>query len=442
MKEARSKIPAKAARKLAELAVTLVRQVDETVLKRQPADVVLSHYFAAHKEFGSRDRRFLSEVVFSFFRWKGWISSASANTEKACVASYLLDADEVHPSILLLAEKAGIPQKDLAACEGKSTETKALLVKKWLGTAKTPMIGDVVPKWVEKQLFVPKANAKKHVELCLNAFQVRPPAWLRMALGQEETVQKLLKREGIKAVPHKKLGNAGAVAGSSAIRSLDLDIRAHFEIQDLASQCVGFVCEPKTGEHWWDVCSGAGGKALHLADLMQNRGTILATDVRPNALEESRRRAKVAGVTCIRTRVLQESEHEINLPANNHHISESYDGVLVDAPCSGMGTWSRNPDARWRIQPEDVKAKAILQADILNQAARSVRTGGKLVYAVCTITKNETTDVIEKFLEDHYAFELDPVPHPLTGIKTDGTVWIWPWQGPCDGMFIARMIRK
>lgn len=442
MKEARSKIPAKAAKKLAELAVNLIREVDEAVLKRQPADVVLSQYFAAHKEFGSRDRRFLSEAVFSYFRWKGWISPASVSTEKACVASYLLDAGEVHPSILLLAEKAGIPQKDLVGCEGKSTEAKALLVKKWLGTAKAPSIENVLPKWVEKLLFVPKGNAKKHLELCLHAFQVRPPAWLRMAIGQEETVQKQLKREGIKAVPHKKLENAGAVSGSSALRSLDLDIRAHFEIQDLASQCVGFVCEPKTGEHWWDVCSGAGGKALHLADLMQNRGTILATDIRPNALEESRRRAKVAGVTCIRTRVLQESAHEIHLPASNHHISESYDGVLVDAPCSGIGTWSRNPDARWRIQPEDVKEKAVIQAGILKQAARSVRTGGKLVYAVCTITKDETVDVIEQFLEDHYAFELDPAPHPLTGAKTDGMVWIWPWQGPCDGMFIARMIRK
>ena len=109
MKEARSKIPAKAARKLAELAVSLVRQVDEAVLKKQPADVVLSHYFTAHKEFGSRDRRFMAEVVFSYFRWKGWLLSASASTEKACVVSYLLDADEVHPSIVLLAEKAGIP---------------------------------------------------------------------------------------------------------------------------------------------------------------------------------------------------------------------------------------------------------------------------------------------------------------------------------------------
>ena len=442
MKEARSKIPPKAARKLAELAVNLVRQVDEAVAQRQPADVVVSHYFAAHKEFGSRDRRFLSEVVFSYFRWKGWMASASKNVEKACVVASLLDAEEVHPSILILADKAGIPQKDLAACANKGTEAKAALVKKWLGTNKPPVIEDVLPKWLEKMLFVPKGNAKKHVEMCLSAFQVRPPVWLRMAIGQEEEFQKQLKREGIKTTPHKKLANAGAVDASSALRSLDLDIRSQFEIQDLASQCVGFVCEPKTGEHWWDVCSGAGGKALHLADLMQNRGTILATDVRPNVLEEARRRAKVAGVTCIRTRVLQAREHEIHLPPNNHHISESYDGVLVDAPCSGVGTWSRNPDARWRIRPEDVKEKAETQADILKQAARSVRTGGKLVYAVCTITKNETTDVIDRFLEDHYTFELDPIPHPLTGAKTDGLVWVWPWQGPCDGMFIARMVRK
>ena len=81
--------------------------------------------------------------------------------------------------------------------------------------------------------------------------------------------------------------------------------------------------------------------------------------------------------------------------------------MLVDAPCSGIGTWSRNPDARWRIQPEDVKEKAVIQAGILKQAARSVRTGGKLVYAVCTITKAETVDVIEQFLEDHYALSQD-----------------------------------
>jgi 16S rRNA (cytosine967-C5)-methyltransferase len=115
--------------------------------------------------------------------------------------------------------------------------------------------------------------------------------------------------------------------------------------------------------------------------------------------------------------------------------------VLVDAPCSGIGTWNRNPDMRWRTAAADVAAKAAVQREVLARAARGVRPGGVLVYAVCTVTAAETTDVAGGFGRSHPDFAAEPVAHPLTGERQVGVFWIWPWDGPCDGMFCARWRR-
>jgi 16S rRNA (cytosine967-C5)-methyltransferase len=116
--------------------------------------------------------------------------------------------------------------------------------------------------------------------------------------------------------------------------------------------------------------------------------------------------------------------------------------VLVDAPCSGVGTWARNPDARWRTDEKSIRSAAKRQRAILSHAATAVRPGGRLVYAVCTITRAETIDVVEAFNAQQPDFELVPFPHPLTGIETAGTVFIEPWQARCGAMFIAHWQRR
>lgn len=344
---------------------------------------------------GSRDRRFLSNLLFSFFRWRGWTRNLKLGS--ALVLSHRLDAAEIHPSIAILAGKP-----DLQPLAKLSLDEKAAAVG-------SVHVENLVPGWFREVLYEPDIHLRK----CIEAFQKRPPTWLRIAKGRTEDTVRELESKGIRCQRHETMPEAVAVTGSPVIPS------PHVEIQDFASQSVGLICDPKAGESWWDVCAGSGGKSLHLADLMENQGSIFATDIRESALEELQRRAKRAEATSIKT-------HRAGSTA-----CEEFDGVLVDAPCSGIGTWSRNPDARWRTSADDVRNRAEVQVELLRKSSGKVHSGGRLVYSVCTITGLETIEVINAFLRDRKDFTLDAEPR-----------WIWPWDGPCDGMFVARMRRS
>ena len=393
-------IPAHAAQKLAELAPAIVRHVEEAVAAGRPADSTLASVFRAHREFGSRDRRFLSDLVFSFFRWRGWTRSMDMNS--ALILSHRLDAETIHPSIAILAGSL-----NLQPLADSSIEEKA--------AAAGGAIKDLVPGWFREVLYKPDL----YFEKCLAAFQKRPPTWLRSGKGRRQELLHELESRGIPFQLHPTMHEAVAVQG---VPPLSI---SHVEIQDIASQIVGHVCDPKAGESWWDACAGSGGKSLHLADLMNRHGRILATDIRESALAQLHLRAKRARVNILRTTRLPSS------PEEWPQFQEEFDGILVDAPCSGIGTWSRNPDARWRTSLDEVRDRALLQADLLRKVAGRVRTGGRLVYSVCTVTTLETADVVDAFLRDRPDFSLDAPPQ-----------WIWPWDGPCDGMFVAKMSRS
>lgn len=172
---------------------------------------------------------------------------------------------------------------------------------------------------------------------------------------------------------------------------------------------------------------------MHLMDLMQANGKVLATDIRPEVLKELKKRTRRHGIRNIRTQPYNAAADE--------PFTKTYDGVLVDAPCSGWGTWGRNPDARWRTSKREVVQCAHRQLKLLNNAKWCVKPGGVLVYAVCTLTQPETEEVVMNFLDHHNNFHLDPFLHPLTGQSTDGRTQVWPWEGPGDAMFIARFVR-
>lgn len=226
------------------------------------------------------------------------------------------------------------------------------------------------------------------------------------------------------------LGAISVEAGTSLGK---LGHGGQFEVQDVASQAVTLVSAPASGSDWWDACAGAGGKAVHLADFIGQDGKVLATDIRPEALHECKKRSRAGGISIIRMQL-----HDL---AKDAPFTKEFDGVLVDAPCAGWGTWSRNPDARWRSDPRDPAQKRNLQLRMLKNAAQCVKPGGALIYSACTFTREETTEVIERFLLEHPGFALEPFAHPLTGETTNGTLQIWPWEGPGDGMFIARLRR-
>ena len=210
-----------------------------------------------------------------------------------------------------------------------------------------------------------------------------------------------------------------------------------FEIQDLASQLVGVACAPGPGETWWDACAGEGGKTMHLSDLMRNKGLIWASDRSLRRLAKLKERAARAQVFNFRAAPW---EGDARLPTKT-----KFDGILVDAPCSGVGTWQRNPHARWTTTMDDVRELAAVQLKLLNHVAGSLKPGGRLVYAVCTLTRAETTGVADAFTAAHP--ELEPCavfsgsPLERVGAEYRG-VFLWPHELNANGMFIAAWKKK
>jgi 16S rRNA (cytosine967-C5)-methyltransferase len=427
-------LPLKAARKQAELAEPLIRQMEEAVRRGHPADQTLRRYYHAHSEFGSRDRRFFSALVFSWFRWRGWLEIPDP---ARCAIACLLDATEPHPTATLLAEQSGLSRLNPQPAGDMTAEEKAKQAGNWLGIP-PPAIEQLAPAWLSARLCVPHdAEPGAHLLQCIKAFQVRPPTWIRTERDARERMSAALARHAIPAAAHPQIAGAIRLQGAPGLERLSTEVP--FEIQDLASQCVGWICAPARGEQWWDVCAGAGGKSLHLADLMEYTGTVLATDIRPGSLDTLRQRVRQCR-TGRRKMIACRAWDGTRDPAPGR----LFDGVLIDAPCSGIGTWARNPDARWRTAERDITRRSgqgRIQEQLLLAGADKVRPGGRLVYAVCTLTEAETRSVITGFLDARPDFQLEPTPHPISGQATPGQIWIWPWEADCNGMFIARMKR-
>ena len=427
----RNVLPEKVLRRHLEIVQEIIPDITRLVLDEgRPADVLLNRYLRSHRELGSRDRRFLSQAVFSYFRWYGWsVGRLGMAPTEACLLGVLLDSVLLHPSFAYALGQGALPEAagpiGDRPLEEQRRELEAWFADTLQGAPLEPMA--LVPSHCT-ELVDPPILQRSVIE-----FQQRPPVWLR-ARTTSETLARALEEHGIPCRIHERLSGAVSIDSGISLQQELGDQSAQFVVQDLSSQCVGAVCSPSEGEDWWDCCAGAGGKSLQLMDLMNQKGRILATDNRADALKELKKRARHYGIRNIRTQPFNATTDE--------PFTKTFDGVLVDAPCSGWGTWGRNPDARWRSSHRDVIQCANRQLKILATAKWCVNPGGTLVYAVCTLTRPETEEVVTQFLKAHPEFSLDPFPCPITGRMTDGHLQVWPWDGPCDAMFIARFIRR
>jgi 16S rRNA (cytosine967-C5)-methyltransferase len=285
------------------------------------------------------------------------------------------------------------------------------------------LLRNAVPEWVAGEMEVDAAWVR--------ALQSEPRLWLRARRGQG-------------AILAERLGNCRQTAEHGEILEYlgrdDLFLTAEFhagefEIQDISSQAVGLICAPTPGETWWDACAGEGGKLLHLADLMGNRGLIWASDRAAWRLARLKRRAARAKVFNFRSRSWDGGP---KLPTKTH-----FDGVLVDAPCSGIGTWQRNPHARWTTTPADVQELSQRQAELLERAAASVKPGGRLIYAVCSLARAETVGVRDTFERLRPGFERLAWPNPLNAKSPPAEeIWLWPQERGGNGMFVAGWKRR
>lgn len=355
-----------------------------------PADAALRSELAAQRALSGAAKQAVARAVFAYFRWRSWLDARESEQRQLDAALTLQRRFDTRP-------------------ESFKPETLA---------------ARAVPAWLHEEMDVPDAT--------LRLWQQEPPLWLRA-------------RPGTTAALARELGHCRAPAdlptfaqpwsalryeGVTDLYRTEAFQRGAFEIQDLASQWVGHVCAARAGETWWDACAGEGGKTLHLADLMENKGLLWASDRSLRRLETLRQRCARAGRFNVRTVRWEGGER---LPTRTR-----FDGVLVDAPCSGVGTWQRNPHARWTTQPEDVAELAQVQARLLRHAATAVKPGGRLVYAVCTLTRRETVGVADDFTATHPDF----VPEVVLPGKPAGLVTLWPHEWRSNGMAVAAWRRR
>jgi len=438
-----------------------------SLVEREPADRRLARYFRHKRSLGARDRRLIYDVVFAVLRWWGWVRfigppymrDVLAQTcrpphEKSLERALFVLEEVVRKDwlrILLassLFEGLSYPdvQEHWAAGLGLDLSGRAVpspdaplreLCSRVFELVQSPRpaprypLEALVPSWHLRYYRIPAP-----VQEVAPYFIRRPPVWLRARRGAESQVPAALDAAGVRAERHPVLPEAIRVDDPHVnVPNLDIYRRGLVEIQDLGSQAVCAVCGVRPRETWWAACAGAGGKALCIADKVGSKGAVLAGDQRADALRRLRDRAARARLRNIRTTRMDAREPRLRRGA-------SFDGVLVDVPCSGSGTWARNPDARWRLCPSDLERMPELQYDILAGAAPHVRSGGVLVYATCSVFSVENEQVIMRFLHGAPDYRLDTFPHPLYPERTmTGWVYIWPWDGPCNGMFIARLRR-
>lgn len=408
-----------------DAAVVAIR----TVLPLEyPADAILRRFFRENPMLGAQDRAFIAETVFGILRHRFFLESlAQLTTPRALVLAYLV---KFH----------GMNLREVSALASE-TETK------WLSEIKAIQIDLLTlsvqaefPEWLVEKLqhFMPDADI---LDLGLS-LQKSAPLDLRVntLLAKRSEVLETLKQEGIEAqeTPYSPCGIR--LTGKPAINRHTLFLSGKIEVQDEGSQILGYLLAPKRGEMVVDFCAGAGGKSLLLGALMNSKGRLYAFDISEKRLSNLKPRFKRSGLSNLHAQRIT-NENDIKIKRLNGKI----DRVLVDAPCSGLGTLRRNPDLKWRQSPQSIEELKAKQAAILTAAASLLKPGGRLVYATCSFLPEENQTIISDFLAAHPQFALLNCAELLSQQKipldTGEFLQLSPKLHQTDGFFAAAITR-
>ncbi len=345
------------------------------------ADKVIEKTLKRDKRWGARDRSFIAETTYDIVRWKRLYAEIAEVKEP-------FDRENLFRMFTVWATLRGIKLPDWPQFEG----TPSRRIKGRFDTlTKTRKYRESIPNWLDETGV--SELGEKTWEKEIAALNNQAPVIIRTNTLKTsvENLQKKLQEEEIETRRIKNYPEALQLEERANVFKTKAFKDGFFEVQDASSQLVAHFLEVEPGMRVVDTCAGAGGKSLHLAALMDNKGQIIATDIYGNKLKELKRRAKRAGVHNIETRSIDSTKV----------IKKLYgtaDRVLIDAPCTGLGVLSRNPDAKWKLQPEFLEKIKKAQAEILERYSRILKSGGKLVYATCSIFPSENRKQVDSFL--------------------------------------------
>ncbi|MFM7025173.1 MAG: RsmB/NOP family class I SAM-dependent RNA methyltransferase [Limnohabitans sp.] len=398
-----------------------------------PADAVVSRYFREHRSLGPRERATLAETAFAVLRQKllfeqlarsgsgpkerrlailgfhghrDFLKSALSESEK----TWLDACDHVKPGDLLAPHRHNLPE--------------------WMARALQAQLGDDF--WALAQ-----------------NLQLPAPLDLRVntQMAKRAEVQKELAKAGIVAEPTPYSPWGLRLADKPALQRTEAFTRGAIEVQDEGSQLLALLVDAHRGEMVVDFCAGAGGKTLALGAAMRSTGRLYAFDVSAHRLEALKPRLARSGLSNVHPAAIAHERDE-----RIKRLAGKIDRVLVDAPCSGLGTLRRNPDLKWRQSEQAVSELVAKQTSILDSASRLVKSGGRLVYATCSVLPQENEEVAQAFGQLHPDFVPLSVAEELVRLKVDNATGLcsgggqylrlWPHRHGTDGFFAAVWVRK
>ncbi len=410
---------------------------------------------------GTPDGRLLTHLVYGVLRLRGhldWILTKlyRGNYEKM---------DEGIKNVLRL----GIYQLKFSdRLPDFAVVNEAVKVAKILNPDKSALVNAVLRNYLRRGQKIPFPSAKKNMAENIAAFHSHPlwlvKKWIKI-FGPEETkslcqannelppltlrVNTLkISREEINrkltdagfTTEMTKFSSDGIILNTSAnpVQKTDFFEAGFLRIQDEAAQLISCLVDPENAESILDACAGAGGKATHLAAILKNKGQIVAVDRNPERIAELRQEAARLGINIVEAQTIDLS---VDLPDS---LTENFDCVLVDAPCSGSGTLRRNPEIKWRLKEKDLLNFATTQKTILQNASRAVKQGGRLIYCTCSLVPEENENIIDDFLKHNSGFSLCRPPSSILQpfIESRGFFHTYPHKHLMDGFFGAILKRQ
>ncbi|CAJ0711621.1 RsmB/NOP family class I SAM-dependent RNA methyltransferase [Ralstonia mannitolilytica] len=395
-----------------------------------PADMVVSQYFREHHELGHRERGIIAEAAFAVLRRKnefGQFAESGSGPARRRLA------------LLGLVQTAG-----RQAIAPFLNPAEAEWLDRWQlrdRAALAPRVRANLPDWLFDAL-VAQLGAE-FTEALAEAWLTPAPLDLRVNTlkGDRDTVLATLAEAGIEgaAAPLSPVGIR--LAGKPALNKLEIFTNGTVEVQDEGSQLLCQLLAPKRGEMVVDFCAGAGGKTLAIGAAMRSTGRLYAFDVSEKRLSNLGPRLARSGLSNVHPSRI-DSEHD----AKVKRLAGKIDRVLVDAPCSGLGTLRRNPDLKWRQSAQAVEEMSAKQRSILDSAARLLKPGGRLVYATCSVLARENQQVVEQFLAAHEDFVLVPAGEVLAAqkiaLEMGPYLELYPHVHQTDGFFAAVLERR
>lgn len=384
--------------------------------ENQYADKVVEKLLKKDKRWGARDRAFVAETIYDIVRWKRLYTEIAEVYEPFSIHN-------LRRLFAVWATLKGIPLPDWGnyfedtptrRIKGKFDELSKIRkyresVPDWLDALGEQELGEAL--WTDE---LHSLNSLAPVVLRVNTLKI-----------SRDRLQQLLREEGVESYPLQQYPDALQLVERSNIFKSQSFKDGLFEVQDASSQKVApFMQIDHSVKRIIDTCAGAGGKTLHLATLLQNKGQIIAMDIYEQKLQELKRRARRNGAFNIETKLID--------PKQLKRMQGSADRVLIDAPCSGLGVLRRNPDAKWKLQPEFLDQIRTTQQEILQQYSKLLKKGGKLVYATCSVLPSENHQQVATFLASEAG----------KNFKLEAEEVIFAHQSGYDGFYMARLINN